>query len=73
MEVDLNREYKGNTPKQLRANLLASIESNTLVEFTYRDDDSSDRNYYVDVVAATGLEGTGYDERGTSRISLVEP
>jgi len=73
VEVDLNREYKGNTPKQLRANLLASIESNTLVEFTYRDDDSSDRNYYVDVVAATGLEGTGYDERGTSRISLVEP
>ena len=73
VEVDLSREYKGNSPKQLRANLLTAIESDTLVEFTYRDDDSSDRNYYVDVVSATGLEATGYDERGSSRISMVEP
>ncbi len=73
VEVDLSREYKGNSPKQLRANLLTAIESDTLVEFTYRDDDSSNRNYYVDVVSATGLEATGYDERGSSRISMVEP
>lgn len=73
VEVDLNREYKGNTPKQLRASLVSAIESDTLVEFTFRDDDSSARNYYVDVASATNLESTGYDERGTSRISMVEP
>ena len=55
-QVDLNKEYKGKTPKQLRANLISAIENDTLVEFTFRDDESAARNYYVDVVSATGLE-----------------
>ena len=43
------------------------------MEFTFRDDDSAERNYYVDVVSATGVENTGYDERGYSTVSLMEP
>ena len=73
VEVDLNTTYKGNAPKQLRNNLVSSIESNTLQEFTFRDDSGGTRNYYVDVTSATGIEYTGYDERGSSRITLVEP
>ncbi len=73
VEVDLNREYKGNSSKELRANLVSAIESDTLVEFTYRDDNSTTRNYFVDVTSATGIEYTGHDERGSSRITLVEP
>ena len=73
VEVDLNTTYKGNDPKQLRNNLVSSIESNTLQEFTFRDDSGGTRNYYVDVTSATGIEYTGYDERGSSRITLVEP
>jgi len=73
VEVDLNKRYKGNTPKSLREKLISAIESTTLVEFTFRDDDGSDRNYYVDVTSASGIEYTGYDERGVSRITLVEP
>ena len=73
VNIDLSRPYKGNTPKQLRANLVSAIESQRLVEFTFRDDDSASRNYYVDVVSATGLESTGYDERGASTVSLMEP
>jgi hypothetical protein len=73
VQVDINRAYKGNTPKQLRANLVSAIESTTLVEFTFRDDDSAERNYYVDIASATGLEQTGYDESGVSTISLMEP
>ncbi len=73
VEVDLNRDYKGNSPKELRENLVTAIESVNLVEFTYRDDDGGDRNYYVDVSSATGIEYTGHDERGSSRITLVEP
>ena len=73
VQLDLNREYKGKTPKQLRAALVSAIESSTLVEFTFRDDDSAERNYYVDVVSATGIENTGYDERGYSTVSLMEP
>ena len=73
VQVDLNKPYKGQTPKQLRANLVSAIESTTLVEFTFRDDDGGTRNYYVDVASATGIEHTGYDESGVSTISLVEP
>ena len=71
--VSLNRDYKGNSPKQLREKLIEAIESSTLVEFTFRDDDGGDRNYYVDIASASGLESTGYDERGSSTIMLVEP
>ena len=73
VEVSLNKTYKGKTPKQLRSALVSAIESNTLNEFTFRDDSDQARNYYVDVTSATGIEYTGYDERGTSRITLVEP
>ena len=73
VEVDINSDYKGKSPKDLRGSLVTAIESNTLVEFTFRDDSGGDRNYYVDVTSASGIEYTGYDERGTSRITLVEP
>ena len=73
VEVDLNNEYKGNVPKDLRSNLISAIESTTLVEFTFRDDSGGTRNYYVDVVAAQGMEFTGYDERGSTTIQVVEP
>jgi hypothetical protein len=71
-QVDLNRDYGGRSPKELRAALVTAIESSTLVEFTFRDDDGDTRNYYTDVVSATGLENTGHDERGVATISLVE-
>jgi hypothetical protein len=73
VDVDLTREYKGNVPKDLRSNLVDAIESKTLVEFTFRDDSGGTRNYYVDVVAAQGMEFTGYDERGSTTIQVVEP
>jgi hypothetical protein len=74
VQIDLSKDdYKGKSPKDLRAALLSAIESTTLVEFTFRDDSGGDRNFYVDVASATGLEFTGYDERGQSTVSLVEP
>jgi hypothetical protein len=73
IDVDMTREYKGNVPKDLRSNLVSAIESNTLVEFTFRDDSGGTRNYYVDVVAAQGMEFTGHDERGSTTIQVVEP
>ena len=73
VEVDLNNTYRGKDPKDLRAALVSAIESNTLVEFTFRDDSGGTRNYYVDVMAAAGMEYTGHDERGATQISVVEP
>ena len=55
------------------AALITAIEKSTLSEFTFRDDSGGNRNYYVDVRAATGIEYSGYDERGTTTITLVEP
>ena len=73
VDVDLTNEYKGNVPKDLRSNLISAIESNTLVEFTFRDDSGGTRNYYVDVIGAQGIEFTGHDERGSTTIQVVEP
>ena len=73
VDVDLSNPYRGYEPKDLRANLISAIESSTLVEFTFRDDSGGTRNYYVDVVSAVGLEFTGYDERGSTTLTLVEP
>ena len=72
-EVSLNDDYKGKSPKELRAALVSAIQTETLLAFTFRDDSGGTRNYYVDVASVTGLEHTGYDERGTSTITLVEP
>ena len=73
MELDLTSEHKGNTPLQQRASLLTAIESTSLVEFTLRDDVGDTRNFYVDVMSATGLEHTGEDERGSSLVTVSEP
>jgi hypothetical protein len=72
VEVDLQRSYKGNSPKTQRANILSAIQSNTRVEFTFRDDTGNTRNYFVDVVPITDIEETGYSHKGATRIALVE-
>ena len=71
--LDFSKDYKGNTPMQLRSSLVSAIENKQLVEFTFRDDSGGTRNYYVDIASASGLEYTGYDERGQSQVLLVEP
>ena len=73
MELDITNRFGNRSPTQLRAALVTATEQDELAEFTFRDDDGNDRNYYVDVVSATGLEQTGHDESGRSRIMVVEP
>jgi hypothetical protein len=73
VQIDLNGEYKGKPAKDLRSSLLATIEATTLAEFTFRDDAGGTRNFYVDCNQATGLEYSGYDERGVSTLTLTEP
>ena len=73
VNIDINKTYKGNSSKAMRSNILSAIQSNTLLEFTYRDDSSTNRNYYVDITNAQGLEETAYDERGTTQLLLTEP
>jgi hypothetical protein len=73
IEIDVNEGYKGLSPIQMQDALQDAIDSNTLLEFTYRgDEDESDRNYYVDVIQATGLDQTGNDQSATVRLTLIE-
>jgi len=71
--VDLQQPYGGRSTNELRAALVAAAEATSLVEFTFRDDGSNERNYYVDVSAVEGLEFTGHNESGTTKVLLVEP
>jgi len=71
--VDLQQPYGGRSTNELRAALVTAAEATALVEFTFRDDGSNERNYYVDVSAVEGLEFTGHNESGTTKVLLVEP
>lgn len=75
-EIDMNDEYDGLSSAQQRTCLRAATRNEKKVEFLYRADDENSeeiRKFYVDVISATNLEQTGTDERGTSRVSLVQP
>lgn len=72
VEIDLNHPVHGKTSAEQRAGLLTSAQSNALVEFTFRDDAGDTRNYFIDVVQLTGLEFTGHNEGGITRLVLAE-
>jgi len=76
-DLDLEREYKGNTSQQQRDALRTALESNLLVELTYHNDTgtdfgATDRRFFVDVVEATNLEETGDSDSGISTVTMVE-
>ena len=71
MTIDAAKTFRSKTPKQILDNITTVINTNTLVPFTYKDNDS-DRSYYVDLISASGFEFTGHDERGQIQIQLVE-
>lgn len=71
-EVDMQKDYHGRSPLQMRSSLLTAMESAALVEFTFRNDTGDTRNFYVRVLAVTGLEETGISERGRTRVMVSE-
>ena len=72
VELDVAMTYKGRSAKRQREDLLSAIQSNSLVEFTYRDDTGDTRNFYVDIKQPTSLEQTGHKETGITRLTLVQ-
>ena len=73
VDVDANRGHRDQTAMQLMAALRTAIENNNLIEFTFRDDSSNSRNYWVKVLEASMVERTGHDERGLVHLKLIEP
>lgn len=72
VQLDLKETYKGKSPKDLRSALQSVLEAKSLVEFTYRNDTGETRNFWVDTFLQQGLEQTGYNERGTAVVDLLE-
>lgn len=67
--IDLNQSE---SPEASFNTLRTAVESNTLVEFTFRNRDSLNFNYWVDVVGVAGLEDTGNDWDGLVTLDLAE-
>lgn len=77
VDIDLQKDGPGGTIKEQRNTLRTALESTVLVQFTYRNDTSTDlgsgdRRYYVNVESATNMEETGEDESGVSRVVMGE-
>ena len=70
--LDLNNDYGGRSVIELREALQTAKESDTKVEFVFRDDDDNSQNYYVDIQDEGGTAETGHDERGLETILLFE-
>lgn len=68
MILDLNSEYKGASKVDLRATFQTAEQSNTLVEFTFRENDSM----YVDVYREAGEQFTGFNQGGRIAIRVLE-
>jgi len=71
-------DYMGQSREEMFENLRSAVESETLVEFTYRGRDADDAgtsnpyNYYVKARSAVGLERTGEDWSGLATVTLIE-
>ena len=71
--LDLTGEYKGRSPKEMRADLVTAASATTKVQLTYREDTGNTRNWFVDLVSVKGLEQSGYEEKGEVSCVAVEP
>jgi hypothetical protein len=73
-QLDLTQDSPdGKTPQEQLAGLVTARNSTTLIEFTFRNDDSGNRTYYTDIQDASSQEDTGLDEAGLVTLTLVEP
>lgn len=71
--VDCTQGYGGNTAAQLDAALKTIVNTQTLMEFTFRNESGGTYTYYVKVLSCNGTEQTGNDWRNTYELQLVAP
>ena len=69
--LDMRKAGKAGTPLEQEAAIRTVMESGTLVEFTFRDDATNTRNYYVVVKTPHGQEQTGNREEGQMALQLI--
>ena len=74
-DIDVNEvSPDGRNTKQQIIDLKSSLASGTLVEVTYRNDDTESQNYYMDMTDLQSMEEAGGEsEVGVFRTNFVEP
>ena len=68
--LDFTTGAGGKTSKAMRAAWVTALKLKTLPEFTYRDDDVGERNFFVKVMGGVGEELTGHEERGNLAVRV---
>jgi len=71
-DIRLGDESSTHARKQL-SDLKAAMLNDQLVEVTYRNDDSEEQNYYMEVINYHAVTETGDNHEGAVRVTLVEP
>ena len=71
VSLDLNSSYLGRTPLEQQADIRNAIQNRVLMDFSFRDDTSNDRNYWVLVKSPQGIEQTGHNEKGSWLLQLI--
>jgi hypothetical protein len=74
-DIDVNEiSPDGRNTKQQIVDLKSALGSGTLVEVTYRNDDTESQNYYMDMTDLQSMEEAGGEsEVGVFRTNFVEP
>ncbi len=62
----------GESAGEALALLQATIAKQTLYDFTFRDDDGEDRNYWVTLTNYASLEETGHEQVGQHQVQVSE-
>lgn len=71
--IQLDKQYKGSTARQLRDLLATAVASAPLIEFTFRDDADNTENFYVDILNIETIEEEGHDYTGQYLVTVAEP
>lgn len=64
--------FDGRGPRERRADIDALLNSTSMVEFRFTDDDSSEERIFVLPTALISIEGTGRNERSQPLLRLTE-
>lgn len=72
-DIELIEGENDRSIQQQLDNLQSALNSDTLVEVTYRNDDSEDQNYLMDMLNLETIRRTGEQDSGRVRVTLAEP
>ncbi len=71
--LDLRTEHHGQTPTEMFSNLRDTLDSDRMIEVSWRADDTGEQTYLMDVEDFNTVEESGEKVYGLVRMLFVEP